>query len=306
MAQTTMFRINQIAKDFGLKNKDVLSVLESRKIGGKSTQSTLEPGEFSVLLDALTLGSQIKGLDAYLSGKALIPNPNPVKKEKKPAEEKKKPAESAPKKETPAAETKPKPAAPEAPKGPHQYKIPVGAQTKNAPNARTAAPQGRYDPRQNARPGTTPTRTPGQAPARRTPGSESARAPQTRTPVPAYKPTPKAPNNRFADRDFFAEGGKQKAKTQGPVSERKRTGNTRVVDTRTSSVDLSKYDDRLNVYETDDRSSGSSRQKLTKQNGRDNRSAKSRDKERFAMDKLKQQNEAKKKVQLKVSIPDEI
>ncbi|MCQ2424419.1 MAG: translation initiation factor IF-2 [Clostridia bacterium] len=152
----------------------------------------------------------------------------------------------------------------------------------------------------------------GTAPAGRT-GIPAGQQPRTQQPQRPLTPRagvvqPQRPNNQFADRDFFADGAaaRQKAKTQTPQSERKRTGTTRVVDTRTTNVDLSKYDDKLSAYYGDDRSSSSTRQKLTKQNTRDVRSAKSRDKERFAMDKLKKQNEEKKKVQLKVSIPDEI
>ena len=92
--------------------------------------------------------------------------------------------------------------------------------------------------------------------------------------------------------------------------EKKRTGNVRVIDTRTTSVDLSKYDERLenfgNGIENDQQSS---KQKLKKQNNRpDNRgNGRKTDKERFAMEKMRRANQEKEaKKQLKITIGDEI
>ncbi len=94
--------------------------------------------------------------------------------------------------------------------------------------------------------------------------------------------------------------------------ERKRTGNTRVVDTRTgsSSVDLSKYDERLDNFTPElDENHSTSKQKVKKQNQRgDNRgTGRKTDKERQAMDRMAKANlEKAKKQPLKVSLPDEI
>jgi len=91
--------------------------------------------------------------------------------------------------------------------------------------------------------------------------------------------------------------------------ERKRTGQTRVVDTRTTSVDLSKYDERLDNFSPEIDDKQSNKQKLKKQNQRgDNRgTGRKSDKERFAMDKMQKANQEKAKKQpLKVTIPDEI
>ena len=91
--------------------------------------------------------------------------------------------------------------------------------------------------------------------------------------------------------------------------ERKRTGQTRVVDTRTTSVDLSKYDERLDNFSPEIDDKQSNKQKLKKQNQRgDNRgTGRKSDKERFAMDKMQKANlEKAKKQPLKVTIPDEI
>ncbi len=91
--------------------------------------------------------------------------------------------------------------------------------------------------------------------------------------------------------------------------EKKRTGTTRVVDTRGSNVDLSKYDERLENFSSGMDESQSNKQKLKKQNQRgDNRgTGRKSDKERAAMDKKqKAALEKAKKQPLKVTIPDEI
>ena len=92
--------------------------------------------------------------------------------------------------------------------------------------------------------------------------------------------------------------------------EKKRTGNVRVIDTRTTSVDLSKYDERLENFGTGIESDQqSSKQKLKKQNNRPDTRGNGRktDKERFAMDKMRRANPEKEaKKQLKITIGDEI
>ncbi len=91
--------------------------------------------------------------------------------------------------------------------------------------------------------------------------------------------------------------------------ERKRTGVTRVVDTRTvSNVDLSKYDEKLDSFTPEMDEKQSNKQKLKKQNQRgENRgTGRKNDKERFAMDKMQKAQKEVKKQPLKVSIPDEI
>ncbi|MCQ2456255.1 MAG: translation initiation factor IF-2 [Clostridia bacterium] len=90
--------------------------------------------------------------------------------------------------------------------------------------------------------------------------------------------------------------------------ERKKTGNVRVIDTRGgSSVNLSKYDEKLDSFVSDTSDSQSNKQKLKKQNTRDRFGSKKSDKERRALDKLARENiEKAKKMPLKVTIPDEI
>ena len=102
---------------------------------------------------------------------------------------------------------------------------------------------------------------------------------------------------------------KPAAQPQVQGEAKKRTGQTRVVDTRGGSVDLSKYDERLDTFTSGIDDSQSNKQKLKKQNQRgENRgTGKKSDKERQAMEKLRRSNAEKmKKAPLKITIPDEI
>ncbi len=100
-----------------------------------------------------------------------------------------------------------------------------------------------------------------------------------------------------------------KKKVQEPLVReiKTKTGATRVVDTRTSNVDLSKYDDNLDHLTSPyDSYGGSSKQKLKKQNNRDAYSSK-KDKERAAIEKRKREAfEKAKQTQLSITVPDEI
>ncbi len=120
-------------------------------------------------------------------------------------------------------------------------------------------------------------------------------------------------NNFFKDserednRPKFTPKPKPQQKPESNVVEiKKKTGATRVVDTRVSSVDLSKYDEKLDSFGSYDHF-GSSKQKLKKQNNKDNYGSSKKDKERSAMEKMKRAAfEKAKNTQLSITVPDEI
>ena len=89
-----------------------------------------------------------------------------------------------------------------------------------------------------------------------------------------------------------------------------RVGKTRVVDTRANQVDLSKYDEKLERFvSTDSRRNNYApeKQKLKKQNNMRSQYQGKNDKEKRAMEKIKQMElEKARKQQLVVSVPDEI
>ncbi len=96
----TQFKINKLAKDMGLKSKDLTDLLAKH---GKevTSQKALEPVEFDILMDALTRENQIDDIGKYLDGVTHIPTKKKVVKAPK-AE-----APKAPAKEVPAEKATP-------------------------------------------------------------------------------------------------------------------------------------------------------------------------------------------------------
>ena len=103
MAINPQFKVNKMAKDLGMKSKDLSDILTDHGIEVK-TQRTLEPQEFDVLFETLTRSHQITNIEDYLDGVTCIPS--------------KKQPESAP--ATPAA---PQPKAPEVKSQPAQAPV---------------------------------------------------------------------------------------------------------------------------------------------------------------------------------------
>ena len=108
MAVTPQIKANQLAKDLNIKSKDMIDIMAANGMELKA-QKALEPGEFSVLFNAITSMHQIEGIDDYIDGITFIPSKleKTEKAEKKPAEKKKpEAAEAAEKVAEPAKEEK--------------------------------------------------------------------------------------------------------------------------------------------------------------------------------------------------------
>ena len=97
------FKITKLAKDLGIKSKDLVEILNQNGIEAKTTQKALEPVEFDILFDSLTKANQITNIGDYLDGVTYIPSK--AKKETPKAEEA--PKKEEPKKEAPKQESKP-------------------------------------------------------------------------------------------------------------------------------------------------------------------------------------------------------
>ena len=82
------FKITKLAKDLGLKSKDLVDLLAQNGIEAKTTQKALEPLEFDILFEHLTKENQISDIGSYLDGVTCIPS----KVKKAPAKAKAEPA----------------------------------------------------------------------------------------------------------------------------------------------------------------------------------------------------------------------
>lgn len=101
---------------------------------------------------------------------------------------------------------------------------------------------------------------------------------------------------------------KVKHQESNTIEIKKKTGATRIVDTRTVDIDLSKYDDKTDMYASSYEAYGqsTSKQKLKKQNTKDAYGSK-KEKERMAMEKMKREVfEKAKNTKLSITVPDEI
>ena len=416
----SMFRISQLAKDLGLKTKELTEKLDELGVSVKSTSASLEPDEVNLLFESLSKEAKIKDIDGYLRGKTVITLPESSeesasrqqkeqeeaeakakaeaekkakaeaeKKAKAEAEEKarleaeKKAREEAEakakaeaeekarleaeKKAKEEAEARAKAEAEEKARLEAEKKAKEEAEAKSKAEAEnetksTTNTQDRYmnDNNNGASQNRDGNRQQNQRNDR---GNMGERKPmnsqnnqngerrpfnrdnnqnnqrnngQTGENRPFNRENRDNRNGEGRNNDNRNGGGfkqnnggfqnrdagrdKDSGRDRAPVApkpkpkvesgvEKKRTGNTRIVDTRTSSVDLSKYDDKFVNYGQDNDDTQSNKQKLKKQNQRpENRgTGKKNDKERFAMEKLKKANiEKAKKQPLKITIPDEI
>ena len=380
MAQLQQYRINQLAKELGIKGKDITDILAAGGIEGKSSSAALDPDEFGLVMDVLSKKNQISNLDPYLDGDVVI-----VTKGQKAAAEKVK-AEAAAKAEAEAAAAKAKAEAEAAAaakakeeaeaKAAAEAKAKADALAKEKAEAQAkarakamsaaqaieerarAAAQSRAQAQQQSRSQNT-NRPQGDRPQgdrqqgdrfgqgnRPQGGGQRPQGDRPQNDRFGQGSAPQQPKNfgdRFERKPFENGGGRpgfdkkpqQKRPQSGskggfdkdegnerrtvqkftaPISQMQRTsssdgpakprGSVRVVDTRTSEVDLSKYDEKLDVlagsYGSDN---SSNRQKLKKQDTR-NQYGKAKDKERERIKKMELEKARKK--QLEITVPDEI
>ncbi len=197
---------------------------------------------------------------------------------------------------------------------------------RGQPAGQRPAPQGQQKPVQKP---AAPTPAPAPAPVAKQPAADMARpaqqallqkqqkAAQKAAPAPAPAPAKPKKEERRAQ--------KQQFKTITPSADRPEvkggvniggeysvtTPKTRVVDTRTSDVNLSKYDERYNdqyyaiLNGTDH--GAAQKQKLKKQDIRGQNEKSAKDKERAAQERIKRlEAERARNKQLEITVPDEI
>ena len=336
MAQI-QYKVNQLAKDLNIKAKDIVDLMSGAGVEVK-TQKALEPDEFGVLFNLITQANQIEGIDDYLDGVTYIPSKKKVESK---TEEK---VEAKPEvKPEPKAEAKPEPKpAPKAEAKPEPKSVPkveakpeVKVEPKQTPKVE-AKPEQRPQPVKPAQQQTTaqpqrPTQPQGQRP-QYTNNNQSS---QPKAPYGqqggGQKPFGQRPDQKQQGGQQFKDKGdgnngprvpREKFQPQvvtrgqtpkGTVAPQKH-GATRVVDTRGSSVDLSKYDERLDNFVPDSiRDTKGGNTKLKKVAGSNRMASPNKDvgSNRMPLPRDNKNKNAKKapppvKQQLHVQIPDEI
>ncbi len=288
MANNPQFKVSQLAKDLNIKNKDIMDMLAGAGISVKSAQTALEPAQFDILFESLTRNNQIDSIDKYMSGETYIPSKKPkaekkVEAPKAEAVKVEEPKAEAPKAEAPKAEPAPQkkeaPAAPakEAPK-PRQEAKPertaAPAQDRRAEGAkRPWQPEGERAQRPADQRGERPAWQNRDAGAQRGDFRQGQRPDAQRNdrfaggndrfsqrPQGQQKSFDRQGGAQFKDKDDYRQSAPREKFKPQPIIRTQNTkaedaaktrGATRVVDMRAGSVDLSKYDEKLDTFVPD-------------------------------------------------------
>ena len=280
MLSNQKYRISNIAKDFDVKSKGLIDLLAEHGFAGRTHAAVLTPDEFAIIFNHLTMQKQFEGIGKYIDGELKIKEPE---REEKIVEEIKEPVKEAEK---------------------------VAEKVENKTEQKVE-----QKPIQKAEP----------KKAEPVQQKQSRPAPEKTEKKPEFKKEEKTPAfDQQKDNNF----NKKKEQKKQPAQQRQhrqelkiertlpdtpdavRQGNhvagTRVVDTRGSNVDLSKYDERLETFVDPKLNYSSERKKVKKQNN-NGKYDKNKDKEKLALEKIKKAElERAKKLQLQITVPDEI
>ena len=333
-----MARIKDFAKDFNLDIKDALDLIERAGLGARQSGANIEANEISAVINVLTLGSQCNSIEDYLDGKNTITSEKKkakLAKAKAKAEAEAKAKAEAEAKAKAEAEAKAKAEAEAKAKAEAEAKAKAEAEAKAKAEAEAKA-KAEAEAKAKAE------QKPQFEKKEFTPKNDRFGKPQfEKKEFGAQGGKPQFEKREFGQggkpqfekKDFNKNGPrqgqqggfggfdkdkgekktynvtpKQKKPESNVVEIKTKTGETKVVDTRTSYVDLSKYDEKFDTYEATHGNfgGGAGKQKLKKQNNKDTFNSK-KEKERQAMEKMKRAAfEKAKNTQLSITVPDEI
>ena len=302
MINNQKYKVSTLAKDLNMKNKDLLDLVISLGMEDRKHSSVIEDSEFNVILDVLTSDHQLANFDDYMAGKIKIER-LPSKEELDAIEE-----EKAQKAAQIEAEAKAKAEADAKAKADAEAKAKAEAEAKAKAEAEAnakadAEAKAKEEAKKNVqrpdnRQGKDASRFDKKPDFTSQKDKKNVKDEKKKPQIPSFKSAPIASE----------QGGTAVIKDQSESH----VGKTRVVDTRAGSVDLSKYDEKLESYVANDSRKNSYSNDSNKQKFKNkNKNAPTQNKERdrkTAQEKLKQQLELEKarKQQLTVNIPDEI
>ena len=244
---TAQVKVNQLAKDLGLKTKEVTDLFAEAGIEVK-TQKALEPFELDLFLEKLTRENQIDNIEDYIDGVTYIPSPRSAETQK--AEEAQKPAGEGAKAGEATAAAKPEAKGNSRSESKAEVKAKAESKADVKPDSK-AETKAESKPAQSAKPAQqSPARTAGERFEDRLKKAEQANAQQSQQ---KKNDRPQEQKGRAQKQSGLAIGSAASDGNKETVTVNKNAG-TRVVDTRGTSgdaVDLSKYDDRLDNFVPD-------------------------------------------------------
>ena len=69
-------KISNLAKDFGIKSKDIVDLLARNGYPNRSVSATISIDEFEAIMNSMTAANQITDMNAYLDGRTYIRKKN--------------------------------------------------------------------------------------------------------------------------------------------------------------------------------------------------------------------------------------
>ena len=251
MISNGKYKISNFAKDLRMKNKDFLELLNKLGITGKTHSGTLDASEFCVVMEYVTKDNQMVDINSYIMGVTEINDPSVVG--------------LCPPREEPVVKTEAPVKAEKKEKTQTVQKTEVSS-SKQAPKTNDQKPKE----------------------VKQTPKAEGNDKPSN---VQKKEKQQKAPVDRFANGPATSTPAKPSKKDNKPVQSKNTNNNSkgtvteiaiadstvetkaytgsksRVIDTRASDVNLSKYDEKLENFVDSGSSSDEKfgRQKVKKQ-----------------------------------------
>lgn len=274
MSSLFKYRVHEVAKDFDLQSKQVAQILTDYATTPKNHMQALKENELNLIFDYITQQNQVEDIAAHFASVSSAGAQTAHAPAEVPAEV---PAMAPAVAPAAASATVPEPAAqPES----ERPSSPAAEKTPSAP-VEVAAPT-------QARP---------------------PQRPQTRPPFPPKRPAPSqqasAPSSSTSQHSPAAAPAVSAQSGAAPVKGKREV---HIIDTRGVSVDLSKYDEKVDKLVPDSARNLNVGKEKFKKNADKNRApgylAKKRQEEQEKLRRL--EIERLKKQQLKVSIPDEI
>ena len=292
-------KLNVIAKELELKPKELVDLFAQKGGITKNSVAPVDQNEFELLFSALTEAYQMSGINEYLAGKTVIRVEASESQEVKSA-----PAAKAaiPTKAEAAARAEVERKAAET----------AAIAAAQAEKAAQAAEKAAAVAAESAQKKAAPPPPPKQREKSQAEKFERFKNPPTAT-TPASKQQKKQPEraSRPQSQILVNQNQQREAGTPTIIQETHSSiGKTRQVDTRSSNVNLGRYDERFEKFASDgvrnyspDQQQGNT--KLKKQDNRNKRVSAS-EKERQAMERLRKQEAERKKKPLAIVLPESI
>ncbi len=282
------YRVNEVAKDLGLQNKDVLEVLEKYTEEPKKNMTALEEKDLDVIFESFTQNNQVANFNEYFKSASL------------PKEEKK-------------AEPKPQEKKPEAKKNENrgnQRNDGRKPQNDRAPQNRNGKPQENKAPQQNKNNNKPQQDNRQNKPAEKTNKFDKFEKFKAENAVKAEN-KPQQPKKQEKKQPAQARP-KQETISIGSRMETNSTsgsdnfGSTRrVVDTRTTNINIDKYNEKYDSLAFDKvrNETTASKQKFTNRKQQKGKKQGKRETEAERLNRIAQERKAKS---MTITVPDEI